>query len=132
MIIPRGAVEAALHERAAKIVAQAAASGPQRFANGGPVRGGLTVWLNEYSEMRAAPARRTVVSHLQPSAPSAGDVWIDPVTGEAMVYHVPGVVVCMHPNPEPVILTTDEVVAAVCPDCLHPLPPSAVGSEWKP
>jgi hypothetical protein len=38
---------------------------------------------------------------------------------------------CQHPNPEPVVLTTGEVVAAVCPDCLQPLPPSFVGSTWK-
>lgn len=39
---------------------------------------------------------------------------------------------CPHGLAEEVRLITGEVVAAVCPTCLDVLPPSFVGSDWKP
>lgn len=86
---------------------------PPRFAVGGIVRGGQPVFLNEYCDYRIATGPRTTLVGPDRKPMSAK----------------PG---CQHPNPAPVILTTDEVVAAVCPDCLQPLPPSFVGSEWRP
>ena len=85
----------------------------RRYANGGPAKGGV-VWFNEYAQM---------------PSPRAIETRRDPITGEILNPTPTG---CQHPNPEPVVLTTDEVVAGVCPDCLQPLPPSSVGSEWKP
>lgn len=115
------------------------------YAKGGPVTGGQTVWLNEYSEVRVEPARRTVISAQTPSAPRHGEVWVDPDTGEAKVFHAFGVTGqeagermkaalggCPHQHPEPVELSTGEIVAAVCADCLQPLSPSWVGSDWRP
>lgn len=84
-----------------------------KFAEGGPMNGAV-VWFNEYAQMPSPRARETRR---------------DPITGEILNPTPTG---CQHPNPEPVVLTTGEVVAAVCPDCLQPLPPSSVGSEWKP
>jgi hypothetical protein len=91
-----------------------------------------------------APGRLTV-SAQEPLDAKPGDSWINSMTGEHHVFCAFGVTAeeagirmkaalggCQHANPEPVILTTDEVVAAVCPDCLQPLPPSFVGSTWKP
>lgn len=106
--------------------------GQRQYATGGVVLGGVSVHLNEHSDYRIPAARTTVVSAFQPANAKHGDVWIDRATGEVHVFSVPGMPTCQHPNPEPVVLTTDEVVAGVCPDCLQPLPPSSVGSEWKP
>lgn len=39
---------------------------------------------------------------------------------------------CPHGLAEEVVLTTGEVVAAVCPTCWETLPASFVGSAWKP
>lgn len=91
-----------------------------------------------------APGRLTV-SAQEPLDAKPGDSWINSMTGEQHVFRPFGVTAeeagirmkaalggCPHTNPEPVILTTDEVVAAVCPDCLQPLPPSYVGSDWRP
>lgn len=108
-------------------------AGGGRYAVGGPVSRGTTVYLNEYSDYRIAPGRTTVVSSLEPANAKHGDTWIDSTTGEAHVFQVPGMPpTCQHPDPQPVELTTGEVVAGVCPDCLQPLPPASVGSEWKP
>ena len=105
---------------------------------------GQKVWLNEYSDYRLEPARTTIYSAFSPANAQAGDVWYD--TSDDIQYRANHIVRgasgwrlepqvepgCQHPNPEPVDLTTGEIVAAVCPDCLQPLPPSFVGSEWKP
>lgn len=102
-----------------------------RFAKGGPV-------------YRIARPGRTVYSPFSPRDARPGDVWHDTsddtdiqyrvrqVTRSALPTAEPAPTGCQHPNPEPVVLTTAEVVAGVCPDCLQPLPPSSVGSEWKP
>jgi hypothetical protein len=86
----------------------------REYAKGGPVRGGQTVWFNE---------------PMEPRLPRVRETRRDPITGEILN---PAPVGCRHPNPEPVTLTTGEVVAGVCPDCLQPLPPATVGSDWKP
>lgn len=91
------------------------------------------MWRSEPPELPTPRARANptnlVISSQMPMNPKPGDAWMDSMTGEMMIFRAPG---CQHPNPEPVVLTTDEVVAAVCPDCLQPLPPASVGSEWKP
>lgn len=94
----------------------------RRFATGGIVRGGQPVFLNEYADYRTASGARVITTTGVDPASIPPPVSLDP----------PAPTGCQHPNPEPVVLTTDEVVAGVCPDCLQPLPPSSVGSEWKP
>lgn len=92
------------------------------------------------------PPGRLTVSAQEPLDAKPGDRWINSMTGEQHVFRALGGITteeagirmkaalggCTHANPEPVELTTGEVVAAVCPDCLQPLPPSYVGSDWKP
>lgn len=100
------------------------------FSSANPQPG--DVWHDASDWPNRWPASSSGAWHYEPPeppAPRAIPTRRDPITGAILNSAPTG---CQHPNPEPVVLTTDEVVAGVCPDCLQPLPPSSVGSEWKP
>lgn len=107
-----------------------------RYAVGGVVRGGSPVYLNEYSDYRIAPGKRAIGTRDGERARAKACGQTVPFLGATPLEAAANLMVklghCPHGEAEEVVLCTGEVVAAVCPTCWEALPPSFVGSEWKP